>query len=382
MSRSPLLPATDEVVGLAVVGAGYWGPQLSRNIAMGSRTLLRWVCDTDVARAAAVAAPWRGAVPTTRLDDLLTDPCVSGIVIATPAATHTALATACLRAGKHVLVEKPLAPTRAEALRMAAVADEEGLVLMCDHTYCYTPAVRFIRSAVASGDLGDIEFIDSVRINLGRIQPDVDVLWDLAPHDLSIIDHVLPAGHEVVNVTARVADPVRAGTACVGHLVLELANRAICHVHVNWLSPTKVRTMMIGGSRRTLVWNDLDPTARIAVYDRGVDFAGDDRYRREVAYRLGDMVAPALDEGEALRDVIGEFVDALQTGRAPLTGADSGLAVLAVLEAARRSVDHGGVPVPVVVDRSAEPGHGRSPRPSTGWPEIPLAGPDESKEAS
>jgi predicted dehydrogenase len=216
-----------------------------------------------------------------------------------------------------------------------------------------------MRAAIHSGDLGDIDYVDSVRINLGRVQPDVDVLWDLAPHDLSILDHVLPDGHDVVSVAARVADPIRSGRACVGHLMLELANGAICHVHVNWLSPTKVRTMMIGGSRRTLVWNDLEPATRVAVYDRGVEFAlADDRDRQEIAYRLGDMVAPALDEGEALRRVIDEFTDSIRSGREPVTGAGSGLAVLAVLEAATRSAGHGGVPVPVSASRLASPRSG------------------------
>jgi predicted dehydrogenase len=324
---------------------------------------LRWICDLDVSRAAGIAAPWRGVVPTTRLADVLADDRVDGVVIATPAATHHELAAACLRAGKHVLVEKPLAPSLAEAEEMSRIADGEGRVLMCDHTYCYTPAVTFMRAAILSGDLGDIDYVDSVRINLGRVQPDVDVLWDLAPHDLAILDHVLPPGHEVVTVAARVADPIGSGRACIGHLTLELANGAICHVHVNWLSPTKVRTMMIGGSRRTLVWNDLEPTTRVAVYDRGVEFAlADDRDRQEVAYRLGDMVAPALDEGEALRAVIDEFTDSIRTGREPATGAESGLSVLAVLEAATRSAGHGGVPVPVAWARPMTAVAGRSGR--------------------
>ena len=171
---------------------------------------------------------------------------------------------------------------------------------MCDHTYCYTPAVQRIRELVHSGVLGDLQFVDSIRINLGLVQRDVNVLWDLAPHDLSILDFILPEGCTPLAVAAHGADPIGAGQACVAYLTLQLPHGAIAHMHVNWLSPIKVRTTTIGGSNRTLVWDDLNPSQRIAVYDRGVDLAdpaeldADDRRQAIVSYRSGDMVAPAL----------------------------------------------------------------------------------------
>ena len=197
---------------------------------------------------------------------------VDAVAIATPARTHQGIAEAALLAGKHVLVEKPLADTVEHARAMVDLAEAQGLVLMADHTYCYTPVgpedPRAGRRRVA---LGEILFVDSVRINLGLVQPDVDVFWDLAPHDLSILDFILPGGLRPTGVAAQGADPLGAGKSCVGYLTLPLPGGAMAHVHVNWLSPTKIRQMVIGGSERTLVWDDLNPQQRLSVYDRGVD---------------------------------------------------------------------------------------------------------------
>ena len=224
---------------------------------------------------------------------------------------------------------------------------------MCDHTYCYTPAVQRIRDLVTEGVLGDIHFVDSVRINLGLVQRDVDVLWDLAPHDLSILDYVLPNGCRPLAVAAHGADPIGAGRACVAYLTLQLPHGAIAHSHVNWLSPTKVRTTMIGGSKRTLVWDDLNPAQRLALYDRGVELTEasamdeDDRLQATISYRSGDMVAPALLEREALQSVMSEFASSIRSGRPPRTDGWAGLRVLDVLEAARTSLEFNGAVVPL-----------------------------------
>jgi predicted dehydrogenase len=223
---------------------------------------------------------------------------------------------------------------------------------MCDHTYCFTPAVARIRELVHAGELGEIQWVDSVRINLGLVQTDVDVLWDLAPHDLSILEFILPEGREPLAVAAHGADPIGAGRSCVGYLTLPLRHGAIAHVHVNWLSPTKIRTTVIGGSKRTLVWDDLNPTQRISIYDRGVDLTeanvtGELRREALVSYRMGDMLAPALHEGEALQKVVTEFATAVREGRAPLTDGQAGLRVLRILEAASESLGWGGTMVPL-----------------------------------
>lgn len=340
-------------VGIAVVGAGYWGPNLVRNAQATPEMRLRALCDLDVERARKVLGPYSTVRATGSLAEVLADPEVDAVAIATPAATHLEVALAALEAGKHVLVEKPLAATHADGAKLVATAAERGLVLMLDHTYVYTPAVRRLRELVRSGELGDLQYLDSVRINLGLVQRDIDVLWDLAPHDLSILDALLPDGVTPVAVAAHGSDPIGAGHACVAYLTVRLSTGAIAHVHVNWLSPTKIRTMIVGGSARTVVWDDLNPTQRLAVYDRGVDRTDPASVSRDVAnqarvsYRLGDMVAPALPEGEALRSVMTEFAASIAEGRAPLTDGRSGLRVLALLEAASQSLAGGGSFVPV-----------------------------------
>ena len=340
-------------IGIAVVGAGYWGPNLVRNLQASPEFRLRWLCDLDEERAKRVLGPYSTVRTTSSLDEVLSDPEVQAVAVATPARTHLGVAKQALEAGRHVLVEKPLASTYEEGLELVRLAERLDLRLMCDHTYCYTPSVQKIRELVSTGFLGDVQYVDSVRINLGLVQPDIDVLWDLAPHDLSILDFVLPDGCTPVAVAAQGADPIGAGRACIGYLTLHLPHGAIAHAHVNWLSPTKIRTTIVGGSKRTLVWDDLNPSQRIAVYDRGVDLdemsaeAPDERRDVMVSYRSGDMVAPALPEREALRGVTDELAAAIREGRPPLTDGRAGLRVLNVLDAASRSLEYKGAVVPL-----------------------------------
>ncbi|MGN9910398.1 Gfo/Idh/MocA family protein [Phytohabitans sp. LJ34] len=333
---------------MAVIGAGYWGPNLVRNFQSSSAFRLRWLCDLDVERARRVLGGYSTIQATANLTEVLADESVQAVAIATPAATHLDVAMAALRAGKHVLVEKPLAASHAEGRQLVTEAEQRGLTLMCDHTYCYTPAVLRIRELVHGGELGDVHFLDSVRINLGLVQRDIDVLWDLAPHDLSILDFVLPPGVRPVSVAAHGADGIGAGRACVAYLTLHLNTGAIAHIHVNWLSPVKVRTTIVGGSKRTLVWDDLNPSQRLSLYDRGVDVAGPDELaddqRRDmlISYRSGDMIAPALGEREALRTMVEEYARAIHSGTPALTDGRAGLRVLSILEAASRSLASGG----------------------------------------
>jgi predicted dehydrogenase len=336
-------------IGLAVIGAGYWGPNLVRNAMSTPAVDLRWLCDLDEDRARRVLGPYSTVGATDSFDSVLEDPTVHAVAIATPAATHFALAVAALDAGKHVLVEKPLTSSLDDGKKLVQAAEDRGLVLMCDHTYCYTSAVQELRRLVHGGAVGDIQFVDSVRINLGLVQPDIDVLWDLAPHDLSILDFLLPPGVAVVAVSAQAADPIEHGMVCVGYLTLRLSTGAMAHIHVNWLSPIKIRTMVIGGSQRTVVWDDLNPSQRLSVYDRGVDrkasadLDADDRKQMRISYRTGDMVAPALREQEALRVMMAEFAASITEGRPAATDGHAGLRVMTVLEAAARSLALDGV---------------------------------------
>lgn len=338
---------SEDRIAVAVIGAGYWGPNLIRNFRASDRFDLVAVCDRDIERARAVVQDRSDIMCVADLDEVLARDDIGAVAIATPARTHQPIAMAAMRAGKHVLVEKPLADSVGAGQDMVRTAQALELVLMADHTYCYTPAVTKIRELIAEDALGDLLFIDSVRINLGLIQPDVNVLWDLAPHDLSVFDFILPGGLVPTGVSAHGSDPLGTGKACVGYLTLPLGNGVTAHVHVNWLSPTKIRQMVIGGTRRTLVWDDLNPYQRVSVYDRGVDLvqAPNDRSERAAAginYRLGDTWAPALPEKEALSSMVEEFADAITGRRAARTDGRAGLRVLSVLHAAEQSLAEGG----------------------------------------
>jgi len=339
-------------VGMAVIGAGYWGPNIVRNALAFAGADLKWVCDRDVSRAQHVVGARSAIRVTSDIDEVLADESVEAVAIATPPATHAELALRCVEAGRHLLIEKPLANSYDAGLQMVTAAEERGVVLQCDHTFCYTPAVQKIRDLVAAGELGTPLYYDSVRVNLGLVQHEVDVFWDLAPHDISILDFILGSGRDIVSVTAEGADPLGVGHACVGYLTMRFGDGLLAHCHLNWLSPTKIRTTIVGGSEKMVVWNDLLPAQRISVFESGVDLAEADlslpeQRRRNVSYRTGSMVAPALREREALLGVLEDWAGAIRTGRAPMTDGHAGLRVLRVLEAARASLRDGSAPVPL-----------------------------------
>lgn len=339
-------------LAVAIIGAGYWGPNLVRNFSASPDWNVVAICDRDADRAARLAAGRPGVDVVTSTAELFARTDLDAVAIATPAATHAELALSALAAGLHVLVEKPLAHSVEAGAAMVEAAREAGRILMIDHTFCYTPAVSYIAGAIADGQLGDVLYVDSTRINLGLVQPDVNVFWDLAPHDLSILDRILPGGLEVGPVTATGADPLNTGKACLGNAILPLRGGASASVSVNWLSPTKIRTFVVGGSQRTLVWDDVNPTARIALYDRGVDVAfndggPDDRAETIVSYRKGDIVIPTLVEREALSAMVAEFAAAIHEDRPPLTDGECGLRVLRVLDAIDTSLAEGRAVQPV-----------------------------------
>jgi predicted dehydrogenase len=347
------VPTGPRPVGIGLVGAGYWGRNVARNFLDCGATELLWLCDLDESAAARLVGRRSEVRITSELDKMLADSEVEAVAVVTPPRTHLEVGMACLRAGKHVLMEKPLATSVAAAERLVATAAEMGLTLMCDHTFCYTPHVRRIRDLIHSGELGELQYIDSTRVNLGLVQSEVDVLWDLAPHDLSIMDFVLPPGLVPVQISALGADPINVGQWCLGHLTMPLSNGALAHVHVNWLSPTKIRQMVFAGSRRMVVWNDLVPGRRLTIFDAGIDVThveGDERARRMVGYRLGDSVTPAIPESEALAAVVAEFAASIREDRAPLTDGRSGLRLLRVLEAASMSRRGHGALVPLELD--------------------------------
>lgn len=332
---------------IAVIGAGYWGPNLARNFVASPDWELVAICDRDLVRAQALSQKTGSPPVTDSVDELLNSFDINAVAIATPARTHHPIAMAAIESGKHVLVEKPLAHSTEAGREMVEAARAARRILMADHTYCYTPAAVKIRELIAAGELGEILYVDSVRINLGLVQPDVDVFWDLAPHDLSILDFILPGGLNPSSVLAEGADPLRSGKSCVGYLSLPLPGGGLAHIHVNWLSPTKIRRMVIGGSRNTLVWDDLNPQQRLTVFDRGVDLGmqemmlGDATIRKgaAISYRLGDTWSPALAEVEPLGLMAAQFAASIRSGDPSPTDGEAALRVLSVLEAAAGSLD-------------------------------------------
>ncbi|MGE0043485.1 MAG: Gfo/Idh/MocA family protein, partial [Vicinamibacterales bacterium] len=251
------------MIGIGVIGLGYWGPNLLRNFAENPDARVVAVSDLRPERLATAAARYPAVRTTTDARSVFSDPAVDAVVIATPVSTHFDLALAALQAGKHVLVEKPLAASVDEGRRLAEAADSRGLVLMVGHTFVYTGAVRKIQALVSSGELGDVYYYDSVRVNLGLFQRDVNVVWDLAVHDLSIMDYVLPARPTAVSATGM--SHVAGGTENIAYLTLFFDGRLIAHVHVNWLAPVKIRRTLIGGSQRMIVYDDLEPSEKIKV---------------------------------------------------------------------------------------------------------------------
>ena len=326
------------MIGVAVIGLGYWGPNLLRNFGESPDADVRLVCDLRRERLDAAAARYPKVQTTTDVADVWSDPAIDAVAIATPVSTHFDLAMAALRAGKHVLVEKPLAASSGQVQQLRDEAERRRLVLRVDHTFIYTPAVRHIARLVSSGELGEIYYYDSVRVNLGLFQHDVNVIWDLAVHDLSVLDYVLPARPRAVSATGMTH--VAGGHENIAYLTLFFDNRLIAHVHVNWLAPVKIRRTLIGGSQRMIVYDDLEPSEKIKVYDKGITVNSNPEsvYQMLVGYRAGDMWAPHLDATEALKTEVAHFLSCVTEGARPASDAESGLRVVRLVEAACESM--------------------------------------------
>jgi predicted dehydrogenase len=326
-------------IGVAVIGCGYWGPNLVRNFAACPNTRVVAACDKDPSRLERVASISTSVRLTGDYDEILRIPEVDAVAIATPVGTHVALASAALKAGKHVLVEKPLASSVRDAEVLVQRGVEAGRILMVDHTYLYSPAVRKIKELIDQDEFGEIYYIDSVRINLGQFQSDINVLWDLAPHDLSIIDYLL--GRMPRSVAAMGVSHTSSDLEDVAYLNLDYGHSLMATFHVNWLSPVKLRHTIIGGSKRSLVYNDLDPVQPIQIYDRGIQLnqSSEARYGALVSYRVGDIWSPYISRSEEpLQNVVRHFAECVLEGKQPLSDGEAGLRVVRILEAAQRSI--------------------------------------------
>jgi predicted dehydrogenase len=344
---------TKSSIGIGIIGYGYWGPNLARSVATVDGCHVAAIADgsDDALGRAAKLHPGVSLFRDWR--EMVDDPSVDAVMVATPVRSHFELARAALKAGKHVLVEKPMTETSEQAAILIDEAARKNCVLMVDHTFVYTGAVQKIRDLVSLGIVGDIFYYDSTRINLGLFQRDVNVIWDLAVHDLAILDFVLD--DKPVAISASGADHFKGSRENMAHIVLYFSRGTIAHLNVNWLAPVKVRRTLIGGSQRMIVYDDLEPSEKVKVYDRGVNVTASPEqvYEMRVSYRIGDMWAPQISVKEALVTEIEHFVDCIHHNALPLTNGHSGLAIIDYLECASQSLRHRGQPIELAPLRRA-----------------------------
>lgn len=329
-----------KMIGLGVIGYGYWGPNVARNFhgVEGSRVVA--VCDrcTPSLRRAKEAFP--NARLTSSSEEVVSSKDIDAIAVVTPVWSHYQLAKMALLSGKHVFVEKPFTSTSAEAEELIEIAQQRNLTIMVDHTFLFTGTVRRIRQLIKEGTLGKLYYYDSMRVNLGLFQHDINVVWDLAPHDLSILDYLIGTQPETVVATG---ESHLNGVEDVAFITLYFPANVIAHVNVNWLSPVKVRTTLIGGEKRMLVWNDLEVDEKIKIYDKGVMMKSQkDVYGLLVSYRSGDMWAPRIEQNEALRTEAAYFIECVTNQKTPFNDGVAGLRIVRMLEAADQSIKQKG----------------------------------------
>ena len=326
-----------------MVGLGYWGPNLLRVLIEHTDVDVRWACDTDRARLDRLTRRYPAVRLTDDLNEVLSDPELDGVLLATPVFTHFVLAKQCLEAGKNVFVEKPLAPSTEQALELIDTATKLGLVLMCGHTFLYSPPVRAVNELIAGGDLGELYFISSSRVNLGLHQRDVSVIWDLGPHDFSILLYWLGALPAAIRASGR--DSIVPGIADVAFITLEFESGVIANVELSWLAPSKLRRTVIVGSKKMVVYEDGAAEA-IRIFDRGVVYKDPETFGEyHLSYRTGDILSPKLSHEEPLALQVGAFIRALRTGELPEHGLDLAVDVVCLTEAAQESLSLGGAQI-------------------------------------
>jgi len=332
------------MLNVALIGYGYWGPNLARNLHQLPACKLVTCCDLDETQLAKVRSLYPGVGTTSDLDAVLNDAGVEAVVIATPARSHFSLVHKALEAGKHVLVEKPIAMASEETETLIKLADEHRRVLMVGHTFEYNPAVLKIKSLIDEGAIGDVYYLYSTRVNLGRVQQDLNALWSIAPHDISIMNFLL--GAMPGEVSARGAKYLSGKVEDVVFANLAYPNGVIAHIHASWLDPSKVRKMTIVGSNQMIVYDDIDPEGKVRLYDKGAMQVTGNHVYGEFQYKLrsGDIYIPRIEMSEPLRNEIAHFVECVVEGRRPRTDGRNGLRVVRVLEAAERSIARHGAP--------------------------------------
>lgn len=328
------------MVKFGVIGYGYWGPNVVRNLQTLEGAQVVAVCDKSSAARRRVHRSYPNIYVTADASELMSSPDIDAVAVVTPVWTHFELAKEALENGKHIFVEKPFTSNVAQAEKLIDLAQQKNLKVMVDHTFLFTGAVKKIKQLLQEGSLGKLYYYDSTRVNLGLFQHDVNVIWDLAPHDLSIMDYLIEKSPEALVATGQTH---LNGFEDVAFITLYFPEQVIAHVNVNWLSPVKVRTTLIGGEKKMLVWNDLEADEKVKIYDKGVKITNQEGlYELLVNYRSGDMWAPQLEQVEALRQELAYFIDCIAHNRTPFNDGAAGLRVVRMLEAANESLSKRG----------------------------------------
>jgi predicted dehydrogenase len=333
------------MINIGLIGYGYWGPNLARNFSHNPDFKLAAICDFSTDRLQKAGRFHPQAQLCGSMEEFFSNPRLDAVAIATPVASHFELTRRALESGRHVWLEKPMTETVAQAEALIELAQAKQRTLFLDHTFVYTGAVRKIKELIDKGELGDLVYYDSTRVNLGLFQQDVNVLWDLAPHDISIMDYLMP--YKKLAVSATGSHYYGNGLVPKSLLAVYMSDGVVAHINVSWVSPVKIRQTLIGGTSKMILYNDTEPSEKIKVYDKGVDLnvGKEEIYHLKVQYRVGDMYAPKLEDHEALALETRHFADCIQRGEEPLTGGRAGLEVVKVLVAAEQSLKLRGVPV-------------------------------------
>lgn len=337
------------MIRMGVIGCGYWGPNLIRNFMHNAEVELVSMADLDSQRLQRVGSLYPFVQRSTDPFAVIGDPSLDAVVVATPVASHYPLGKAVLEAGKHLFIEKPMASSSEECKRLLEAADSRGLVIMVGHTFLFSPAVRKIRSLIDAGDLGDIYYVSITRVNLGIFQKDVNVVWDLAPHDVAMLNHLFGANPDIVSATGRSYVQTERSIEDVAFMTLEYPGRQIAHVHVSWLDPNKIRRATFVGSRKMLVYDDVDPTEKIKVYDKGVEIQPhyDSFGEFQLTLRSGDIFVPRVEMTEPLKIEAQHFVDVIKGDAKAISSGQQGLDVVVALEKACQSIKEDGRPIEV-----------------------------------
>jgi len=334
------------MLNLGVIGYGYWGPNIVRNFFSCPGINLKRVCDLSPERLAKVTSTYPSIQTTHTNRDITTATDIDAVAIITPVSTHYEIARECLENGKHIFVEKPFTSSVAEALELVNLAEKKNLLIMVDHTFLFTSAVKKMRELITQGVLGDLYYIDSTRVNLGLFQMDTNVVWDLAPHDLAIINYL--TGQHPHTVLATGIDHFHQNSENLAYITLFYENNFMAHLNVNWLSPVKIRNTLVGGSKKMLVWNDLDNEDKIKIYDKGVELHTKEKiYQALFSYRSGDMISPNLNPTEALSEEARYFVQCIDSGTQPINNGWAGLKVVEILAATDQSLRNKSIPIKI-----------------------------------